>query len=158
MRKWLRDPTQTVLVLGTGILVSCYLISEMEFGDRPERPNKTERKPQEAERLKKPITRADPMVLESAKNLIGKQVESIVAGNLENLRRTFVPRLHNAITRDALNAGKRQCAAMPNHELAAGVQLDADGERAIVLTRQGRVLTALVKWKGQWLCDSIWFD
>lgn len=90
-----------------------------------------------------------------AKDFIGKQVELIKAGKVDDLKGTFTKRLQDKIKKDAVDKAATQTAKITLDEMVDSVAKSGDGIK--IKMKNGRTLTTLVKEDGAWKADTIWF-
>ncbi len=97
--------------------------------------------------------RADNM--KTAKDVIGKQLVLIKAGDVAKLKAGFTARLQERITAENVKKGQAAVKGMTIDDMVSEV---STGDTAIkIKMKNGRTLTTLVKTDGKWLADTIWF-
>ena len=93
--------------------------------------------------------------LKTAKDVIGKQLAFLKAGNTAKLKSGFTARLQERITADIVKKAQKDAKGMTIDDLVAEV---SDGTDSIkIKMKNKRTLTTLVKVDGKWLADTIWF-
>jgi len=93
--------------------------------------------------------------LKVAKDVIGKQLAFLKAGNVAKLKTGFTARLQDRITAENVKKAQKDASGMKVDDLVAEVSA---GEGSIkIKMKNKRTLTTLVKVDGKWLADTVWF-
>jgi hypothetical protein len=93
--------------------------------------------------------------LKTARTVIGKQIDQIKAGDVTGLKKGFTSRLQAKITEDNVKKAQKDVGSMTLEDLVDSAQ--GGGDSIKVKMKNGRGLTTLVKTKGRWLADTVWF-
>jgi pyruvate/2-oxoglutarate dehydrogenase complex dihydrolipoamide acyltransferase (E2) component len=105
---------------------------------------------------------ATPAAAADPKAEIALQFELIKAGNVDQLKLGFTPRVRDRVTQRKVDEAKEAFAwlKVTIDDLVASVAMgEADGKPTAKITSKERgTLTTLIKTDGRWLADTLWFD
>jgi hypothetical protein len=99
------------------------------------------------------VAHADDLAI--AKKLIGRQLGEIKAGQVEKLKAGFTDRLKDRITAEKVKKAQGEVGKYTLDDLVQSVQPGKDAIK--IKMKNGRTLTTLVKERGEWKADTIWF-
>jgi len=94
--------------------------------------------------------------LADARAVIKTQLEQLKAGDVEGLRAGFTDRQKGKIDAALVKKAQAQVASSTVDELVARVEPTSDGGLTLKLAN-GRSLTTLLKVRGAWKADTLWF-
>jgi hypothetical protein len=100
-------------------------------------------------------TEARADALAEARAFIATQVGQIQAGDVAGLKAGFTDRLKDRITAEAVARARKEAGRYTLADLVHAVQ--PSGADLKIKMKNGRTLTTLVKVKGAWKADTIWF-
>ena len=95
--------------------------------------------------------------LADAKAFITTQVAAIKKGDVAAVKLGLTKRLHDRVTDEVVKDAQKQAGTVEIDELVASVAADKASGTLKIKMKNGRTLTTLVKVKGKWAADTLWF-
>ena len=97
--------------------------------------------------------------LNTPKDSLTYQMELLKAADVEKLKACFTKRLHDSITAETVEKGKKELSNYTLDDLYASEERGEyqGSETCKVKMKNGRTLTTLMLQDGQWLADTVWF-
>jgi len=95
-----------------------------------------------------------------ARSFITAHVAAINAGDLAKVKSLLSARQRSKITAEMIGKAKHQLGKMTVEELVDSVDAQPDDKKPTTVKikmKGGRTLTTLIKVKGMWYADTIWF-
>ncbi|MFT7643258.1 MAG: hypothetical protein ACI9G1_005023 [Pirellulaceae bacterium] len=93
----------------------------------------------------------------AARQIIAYQLKLIEDGKVDELRKFFTARVRDQFSVEDVDNARQQIGQVTPEFLVHQAKISPKGDVAKIVMQNGRTLTTLLKVKGMWAADTIWF-